>query len=120
MKTFKKAVVIIGVCLLSLFPVSSVSASEQGLEQIAKMYEKSVVDTLEWNFEFYPDDTYYESKSSADFLSEPYSGSSYYFKYYYNEDRDELVQALFESSTDRFRAYVLYKSDRIYTSMYIR
>ena len=120
MKTFKKVVAAIGVCLLSLFPVSGVSASEQGLEQIAEMYEKSVVDTLELSSEFYPDDTYYESKSSADFVSEPYSGSNYYFKYYYNADRDELVQTLFESGTDRFRAYVLYKSDRIYTSMYIR
>lgn len=120
MKTLKKAVAVMGLCLLSLLPVSGVSASEQGLKQTAEMYEKSVVDTLELNFEFYPDDTYYESKGAADFLSEKYSGSSYYFKYYYNQDRDELVQTLFESGTDRFRAYVVYKSDRIYTSMYIR
>lgn len=120
MKMLKRTVVLFGVCLLSLLPVSGVEASEEILQKKAELYETSAVDTLEWNYEFYPDDTYYDSKESVDFIGEKYTGDTYYFKYYYNEDMDELVQVLFESGTDRFRAYVVYKNDRIYTSMYIR
>lgn len=120
MKKLKRVLAGIGVCTLSLLPVSGVEASEQNLKKIAEMYEQSVVNTLEWNFEFYPEDTFYDSKDSAEFLSEEYSGGNYYFKYYYCAAKDEMVQVLFEKGTDRFRAYVIYNSDCIETSMYIR
>lgn len=120
MKSFKKVIAVFGVCLLSLLPFSVTNASENDVTAKAKMFEQSVVDTLGWNLEFYPDEDYYSSSTAAQFMTGSYDGSIYYFRYYYNEERDELVQVLFESGSNDFRAYVVYNGDCVITSMYIR
>lgn len=120
MKSFKKIVAAFGVCLLSLLPFSVTNASESDVNAKAKMFEQSVVATLKWDLEFYPDEDFYSSSTAAQFMTGSYDDSIYYFRYYYNEERDELVQVLFESGSNDFKAYVVYNGDCVITSMYIR
>lgn len=120
MKSIKRALAVIGVCILSLLPYSLTMASEDDVTEKAKMFEQSVIDTLEWNLEFYPDEDSYSSSTAAHFMTGFYDGSTYYFRYYYNEERNEVVQVVFESGTNNFRAYVVYDGDCAIKSMYIR